>query len=539
MNQQNYERRLGIVVSGSSNKGLEVRLDSSASVEDMAVGRYVTIEGQRRRFFGMITDVSLGVIDQKLTVTPPDVSDPFIAEVLAGTSTYGMLHVLPMLTIGGDVTSLIEGPQPVKTVPSHFSAVNLASQQDVELVFGSEDERKFYIGTPLDMETKICLNLEELVKRSNGIFGKSGTGKTFLTRLLLIGMLQKGTAANLVFDMHSEYGWEGRSEEGRKVKALKQLFPEKVAVFTLDEESSRRRRVSTDFVVRIGYDEIEPEDIGLLRQTLNLTEASVQAVYQLAREFGDRRWIEATLGLEDGDETRQLLTRLSIHDSTYRNLRRGLETIRRLPFLLPHTPDNPVKRILEYLDRGINVVLEFGRYTDITAYILVANLITRRIHSQYRERMEKAIGEDIAPPRPLVITIEEAHKFLNPEVASQTIFGTIAREMRKYNVTLLVIDQRPSGIDDEVMSQIGTKITCLLDNDKDIDSVLAGVSGRSELKSVLSRLESRQQALIFGHAVPMPVVIRTREYGSAESYKSFIPSEQIGKAEKDIEELWE
>jgi len=535
-------QRLGIVVSGSLNKGVEVRLDSSASVEDMAVGRYITIEGEKQRFFGMITDVSLGVIDQKLTLTPPDVSDPFMAEVLAGTSTYGTLHVLPMLTIGGDVASLIEGPQPVKTVPSHFSTVNLASQRDVELVFGSEDEKKFFIGTPLDMETKVCLNLEELVKRSNGIFGKSGTGKTFLTRLLLIGMLQKGTAVNLVFDMHSEYGWEGRSEEGRKVKALKQLFPSKVAVFTLDEESSRRRRVSTDFVVRIGYDEIEPEDMALLRQTLNLTEASVQAIYQLAREFGDKKWIEATLGLEDGDETKQLLTRLSIHDSTYRNLRRGLETIRRLPFLESHAPDNPVRRILEYLDQGINVVLEFGRYTDITAYILVANLLTRRIHAQYREGMEKALGEGIAPPRPLVITIEEAHKFLNPEVASQTIFGTIAREMRKYNVTLLVIDQRPSGIDDEVMSQIGTKITCLLDNDRDIDSVLAGVSGKSELKSVLSRLESRQQALIFGHAVPMPVVVRTREYGSAESYKDFIPSEEAEirkQAEKDIEELWE
>jgi hypothetical protein len=392
------------------------------------------------------------------------------------------------------------------------------------------------------METKICLDLAELVKRSNGVFGKSGTGKTFLTRLLLIGMLQKGKAVNLVFDMHSEYGWEGRSEQGRKVKALKQLFPEKVAVFTLDEESSRRRRVSTDFVVRIGYDEIEPEDIGLLRQTLNLTEASVEAVYQLARRFGEKRWVEATLALEEGEDTRELLTQLSIHESTYRNLRRGLETIRRLPFLLPHTPDNPVKRILEYLDRGINVVLEFGRYTDITAYILVANMITRRIHAQYRERMEKALGEDLAPPHPLVITIEEAHKFLNPEVASQTIFGTIAREMRKYNVTLLVIDQRPSGIDDEVMSQIGTKITCLLDNEKDVDSVLAGVSGKSELKSVLSRLESKQQALIFGHAVPMPVVVRTREYGSAESYRDLSPgtgAETQKKAEKDIEELWE
>ena len=49
-----------------------------------------------------------------------------------------------------------------------------------------------------------------------------------------------------------------------------------------------------------------------------------------------------------------------------------------------------------------------------------------------------------------MITIEEAHKFLSPGLAEQTIFGTIAREMRKYSVTLLVIDQRPSGIDPEI-----------------------------------------------------------------------------------------
>jgi len=531
-------QRLGMVVSGSLNKGVEVKLDSSASVEDMAVGRYVTIEGNKRRFFGMITDVSLGVTDQRLTLTPPDVSDPFIAEVLAGTATYGTLRVSPYLAIGGDVTSLIEGPQPVKTVPSHFSVVNLASDRDMELVFGKEDKERFWIGNPLDMETKLCLNLEEFVKRSNGIFGKSGTGKTFLTRMLLIGMLQKSTAVSLVFDMHSEYGWEGSSEQGRKVKALKQLFPSKVAVFTLDEENSRRRGVSTDFVVRIGYDEIEPEDIGLLRQLLNLTEPAVEAVYQLHRRFG-KNWLQGALDLKDSEETGALLKELSIHESTFQNLRRGLATIRRLPFIESHAPTNAVRSILEHLDRGINVVLEFGRYRDITAYVLVSNMLARRIYAQYQERMERAMGEDTAKPTPLVITIEEAHKFLNPEVSSQTIFGTIAREMRKYNVTLLVIDQRPSGIDSEVMSQIGTKITCLLDNERDIDSVLAGVSGKSELKSVLAKLAAKQQALIFGHAVPMPVTFQPREYGSAESYKGFIFSEEASRqAEKDIEELW-
>jgi len=508
----------------------------------MAVGRHVTIDGQKRRFYGMITDVSLEVTDQKLTIAPPDVADPFIAEVLAGTSTYGTLHVLPVLTIGSDDVSLIEGPQPVKTVPSHFSVVNLASDEDVELVFGKEDKERFWIGNPLDMETRLCLDLVEFVKRSNGIFGKSGTGKTFLTRMLLIGMLQKSRAVNLIFDMHNEYGWEGSSEGGeRKVKALKQLFPSKVAVFTLDEENSRRRGVSTDFVVRIGYDEIEPADITILRQTLNLTEQATEAVYRLRRKFG-KSWLQNTLDQRDSEETKNLLSELDIHESTFQNLRRGLATISRLSFIEPHAPVDSVKNILDHLDRGTNVVLEFGRYRDITAYILVANMLSRRIYAKYQERMERAMAEDTAKPTPLVITIEEAHKFLNPEVASQTIFGTIAREMRKYNVSLLVIDQRPSGIDEEVMSQMGTKITYLLDNERDIDSVLAGVSGKSALKSVLARLAPKQQALIFGHAVPMPVPFQPREYGSAQSYKDFTSTDQAEikeQAEKDIEELWE
>ena len=542
MNEESVQgERLGIVVGGSLTRGMEVKLDSATPIEEMAVGRYVVIEGQKSRFFGMITDVSLGTIDQQLAITPPDVTDPFIAEVIAGTSTYGKLQVTPMLTISGDAMSILEGPQPVKTVPAHFSAVREASEQDVELVFGREDERHFYVGTPLDMETKVCLNITEFVKRSNGVFGKSGTGKTFLTRLLLIGMVQKKAAANLIFDMHNEYGWEGTSEHMPNVKGLKQLFPSQVAVFALDEESARRRKVSTDYIVEIGYDEIEPEDIALLRETLNLTEPAMEAVYQLAREFGQQRWLEDFFSLSGGEETKDLLTRLNIHESSYRNLRRGLERLRRLPFLAPHARDNSVQRILEYLDRGMNVVLEFGRYTDVTVYVLVANFLTRRIYAQYRERTEKAMGENIAQPHPLVITIEEAHKFLNPSVAEQTIFGEIAREMRKYNVTLLVIDQRPSGIHDEVMSQIGTKATYLLDNEKDIDSVLMGVSGKGELKTVLSKLEAKQQALIFGHALPMPVVVKTREYGSAESYKELgfrDAAELKRKAEEEIKDLF-
>ncbi len=537
------EHKLGIVTSGSLATGLDVRLDPSISIEEMKVGQYVTICGDRCRFLGMITDIKLGAISPAFQETPPNVADPFIARVMAGTATYGIIHIAPTLVIGGEAASMLEGPQPVKTIPTHFSTVYLSSQRDIDIVFGEEDQQRFHVGNPLDMETKVCLNLAEFVKRSNGVFGKSGTGKTFLTRLLLIGMLQKGVAANLVFDMHSEYGWQGSSESSYKVKGLKQLFPAKVSVFTLDEESSRRRGVTTDGAVRIGWNEIEPEDIELLAATLNLTEPARQAVYQFGEAFGDAKWLQKALTLaRDGDDTKELLEKLHIADSTFRNLRRGLDGLKRLPFLVPEVTESVTEQILQRLERKNHVVIEFGRYDSLVAYMLVANMLTRRIYDRYREASEKAAGEDRPRPYPLVITIEEAHKFLDPQIANQTIFGTIAREMRKYNVTLLVVDQRPSGIDTEVMSQIGTKLTCLLDNERDIEAVLAGVPGKNELRAVLSRLESRQQALIFGHAVPMPVVIKTREYGSPESYRAFGAvgeAEMKTKAAKDKKDLWD
>jgi hypothetical protein len=219
------------------------------------------------------------------------------------------------------------------------------------------------------------------------------------------------------------------------------------------------------------------------------------------------------------EELEGALERGTIHGGTLGAIQRKLGMFRRFEFLQERVSEDPVRQILDFLDRGVNVTLEFGRYgNSLEAYLLVANYITRRIHTHYVRRKEEALGEQGKEPRPLVITIEEAHKFLDPSVARHTIFGTIARELRKYNVTLLIVDQRPSGIDPEVMSQIGTRVTCLLDDEADIRAVFSGVSGAGPLREVLARLDTSQQALIMGHAVPMPVVVRTRTYGTPEFY---------------------
>jgi DNA helicase HerA-like ATPase len=507
---------LGLVVDGSLSQGIEVRLDPDASIEDIKVGAFVTIQGQHSTFFGTVTDVTLGSTDPRLKHTPPQVDDALVLQVVSGTVAYGAISVLPNLVLPTVLGDAEQAPAAAKTIPPYFAPTYLASQRDVELVFGQEDQKHFWIGSPLDMEHKLCLNLDELVKRSIGVFGKSGTGKTFLTRLLLVGILQGGTASSLVFDMHSEYGWSGQdTDHNLQVKGLKQLFPSRVSTFTLDEESSRRRGSSPDEVATIGYEEIEPEDVELLRETFNLSDVAAAAAYNLQQHFG-RNWMGQFLEAPDINE---LARDLNVNVAALATLHNRLSRLRRYEFLKQGDRYNTAAKIIEHLERGQHVVLEFGRYgNDLTAYILVSNLLSRRIHQRYVELKEEAEGGRGKEPRPLIIVIEEAHKFLSPSVAPQTIFGIIARELRKYNVTLMVIDQRPSGIDEEVMSQLGTRLTCLLDNDRDIDAVLSGASGSRQLRGVLARLESKQQALIFGHAVPMPVVVHTRDYGTAESY---------------------
>ena len=513
-----YTKKLGVITGGSLTQGLSVRLTSADTVEDLAVGRYLTVQGDKKRFFCMLTDISLMVTDMHLMQSPPADRSSFEARVLADTQAYAQAQITPYLTRNGQGQI-----DPVKTVPPHFAMVSEATDEDIEVIFGKEDIKNsiFNIGNPLDMEVKLNLNLKAFAERSNGIFGKSGTGKTFLTRIVLSGLVQSNHCANLVFDMHNEYGWEGVSErdgQKSKVKGLKQLFPDKVSIFTLDINSSKNRGVPVDKEVKINSQYITATDISLLRGPFNLSDLAVTAAFQLEDRFG-KNWIEQALHLDDQiknteyDASLNPLTEFNIHQGTFGNLVRGLKDIMRLGFIDNKSQADSVNDILDVIQNGRSVVLEFGSYHDTKTYLLVANLLSRRIYERYQRQMEAHFGDQNKPePQPLCITIEEAHSFLTPALASQTIFGKIAREMRKYNASLLIIDQRPSEIDDEIMSQLGTRISCLLNDEKDVESVLSGASSKSELKKVLFRLSSRQQALIFGHAVPMPIAFTPRTY---------------------------
>ncbi|HNP69745.1 MAG TPA: ATP-binding protein [Kouleothrix sp.] len=526
--------RLGVITSGSLVEGLCARLEGRESVEDMRVGKFVVIKGEKNEFFSMITDVVLEATNQKVLADPPN-GDAFIHEVLAGTSTYGSITLKPMLMLPSDVN---QGLLPPKTIPRHFAQVLEAEEDDFKRVFGLEDSTHFEIGRPLDMDVPVCLDLERLVERSNGVFGKSGTGKSFLTRLLICGTIKARVASNLIFDMHSEYGWESTSEQGGFVKGLRQLFGGEVLVYSLDPATSRNRNVPLDAEVVIGLDQIEVEDVTLLQDELNLTSTAAESAYLLVDRFKES-WLRALLAM-DAEALNEFAESSGGHAGALSALKRKLEQVARKGFVKESAPAGVIDRMIDQLEHGRHVVLEFGRYSDTLSYMLTANVLTRRIRRRWVEKTEQYIRSKNAAdkPRQLMITIEEAHKFLNPAAAKQTIFGTIARELRKYSVTLLVVDQRPSSIDADVMSQIGSRVTALLNDEKDIDAVFTGVSGSASLKAVLASLDTRQQALVLGHAVPMPVVVRTRAY-DAEFYRAVgRPEVTRQQAQDAIDELF-
>ena len=505
--------RIGVVTSGSLLEGLTARLDDHYALEQLRVGQFVVVQGRQNRFFSLLTDVQLAATSPAILADPPGDDHPLLTEILAGRSTYGTFKITPQLMLPEDVSL---GLRPVKTIPAHFAPIYEASEDDFGLVFGAETGGNFQMGQPLDMDVPVCLDLHRFVERSNGVFGKSGTGKSFLTRLLLCGVIKQKIASNLIFDMHSEYGWSGTSEDKNlEVKGLRQLFGAQVLIYTLDAESSRQRKAPYDGEITISLDEIQVEDILLLQEVLNLNATAAESAYICVEKLG-KSWISKILTM-DTEALKEWSDQSGANMASISALRRKLIAVERLGFVSKNPNLSSITTLIDGLLAGKTVVLEFGKYHGDLAYMLVANILTRRIHNLWLEKMNQFQGSKNPADKPpqLMITIEEAHKFLNPAVARQTTFGTIARELRKYAVTLLVVDQRPSSIDTEVMSQLGSRITALLNDDKDIDAVFTGVSGSKGLKTVLSSLDSRQQAMILGHAVPMPVVIRTRAYDQA------------------------
>ncbi len=537
----NRKSSIGYVVGGSLKDSLSVRL--SVPPQQVQEGSFVVIESGDWRFYGLVTDLQLGATDPRFADEQSETRLPAgLASLLHGQTLFTNLQVLPVLMQetgpdpGSDAypawreahpdDSQLQ-PQPVKTVPSHHAPVRLSDAADVANIFGEPGGSNYIIGYTREQNHPVCIDLDKFVQRSSGIFGATGTGKSFLTRIILAGLIHYNKSSVLVFDMHNEYAYDDTaSDTGESIPGLHTKFPTRVRVVGLGSGTTIRDR-SPDFNLELAEKDIRPEDIEMLTRELNLRETTPATLEALWQSFGED-WFSAFKAMKSGkmiedengkkfpapDSVAYWANQAGVHPAAAEGLHAKLQRVFSRTYIHAQPASDGLSEIINHLKSGKHIVLSFGEFESDLDYLLVTNLLTRRIRAAWEGQTNRyrANPQKESEPRPLVIVVEEAHKLLNREMAAQTTFSTIAREMRKYYVTLLIIDQRPSQIYDEVMSQLGTRVSAWLGDEADIHAVLSGLAGRDALRGMLARLQPKEEVLLLGWGVKMPILVRSRRY---------------------------
>jgi hypothetical protein len=569
-NKSDFEevnKPIGYIVGGGLKANLQARLVVPA--QTVQEGAFVVVESRGWLFYGLVTDLQLGSTDPRFADEQTESRLPSqLAKLLHGQILYTNLEILTTLMMEQGPDPFEEPdlyqawfqnvldeqirPEPVKTVPQHHAQVRLARAGDIAEIFGKEGEKAFFrIGETIEGGHPVCVNLDKLVQRSSGIFGATGTGKSFLTRVILAGLIKRDKTAVLIFDMHNEYGPDDTaSDTGMRVLGLKGKFPAKVRMVGLGRGATIRGK-SPDYTLEIAESDITPGDVMMLSQELNLRETTPTTLEALRASFHDA-WFHAFKQMrtnaydfdEEGkrfpayDSVEAWANQVGVHPGAAEALHSKLRRLFNAPYIVEQLAANALQQMISNLDNGLHVVLSFGNYETDLDYLFVSNLLTRRIRDVWEERTNnfRSGHQGADEPRPLVIVVEEAHKLLNREMASQTTFSRIAREMRKYYVTLLIIDQRPSQIYDEVMSQLGTRITGWLGDSEDIQSVLTGLAGRDALRGMLAHLQPKEEVLMLGWGVPMPIVVHSRRYDEA-FWEEILTKKEKRSSDEILDEL--
>jgi len=140
-----------------------------------------------------------------------------------------------------------------------------------------------------------------------------------------------------------------------------------------------------------------------------------------------------------------------------------------------------------------------------------------RLILEFLQRLGEQGGEDARGSLPVVLVLEEAQNYIqhprsaDEESISRLVFERIAREGRKYGLSLVVASQRPSELSKTVMSQCNSFIVHRLQNPEDLryfKEIVPGIYG--PLLDQIPAL-APQTALVLGECVPAPALVRIRE----------------------------
>ena len=447
----------------------------------------------------------------------------------------------------------------INQYPNVGDFVHLAIESDLKRIYEFRGHGHVSIGTLSSAESipaKIGLN--ELVTRHSAVLGSTGSGKSTTISSLLRTITSSGEqgkpypgARVMVLDVHGEYSvplgdvaevfsvdpqgqqrklnipyWAldtgdlldfltGKLDENREA-----AFTDKIFELKLASHDTQQFRGLSDSSITADT----PIPFSLQRLWYDLMNFEVMTFEGPARDHpaildaGDPKTLTAPRYKRHGlGSTGPFLNQQALGILRPLNLLRSRMLDRRYHFLLEPGPWDP--DLNGDSEEDLDTLLHGWLGNDKPITILDLSGVPSTILPQLVGSILKIVYEALfwsrehpegGVKRPLLVVMEEAHRYLSTSdygLASE-VTQRIAKEGRKYGVGAMVISQRPSEVDETVLSQCGTFFAMRLSNPEDRARVRSTLpDGLSGLLDVLPILRTGE-AIVSGEAAKLPMRCR-------------------------------
>jgi uncharacterized protein len=393
----------------------------------------------------------------------------------------------------------------VTRYPIPGSKVHPVSTDDLRAVFAASEEAHIEIGTvyPTD-DIRGALYVDPMLGKHFAVLGSTGTGKSTSVSLILHRISQLSPEGHIVMiDPHGEYSaaFKGCGElfnvDNLQLPYWLMNFDEHCEVMLTTHGAERQR------------------DADILAKSLLAARTKGKDMSQYGKVTVDSPipYLLADLNTIIVNEMGKL--ERAGDTLPYQRLKTKLDELRADPrytfmfsgMLVSDSMPGLLAKLFRLPSHGkpISIVDVSGVPSEITS--VVVSVLARMV-------FDYAIWSRTEAQRPLLLVCEEAHRYVPKDESSETgqavrrILERIAKEGRKYGVSLGLITQRPSDLAEGVLSQCGTIISMRLNNDRDQACVRAAMpEGARGFLDAIPALRNRE-CIVCGEGVAIPLRVR-------------------------------
>ncbi|MGJ3647584.1 ATP-binding protein [Sphingomonas sp. GlSt437] len=389
----------------------------------------------------------------------------------------------------------------VTRYPTPGAGVFPVSSADLKQVYAADDRAYIEIGAVYPTtDIRAALYVDALLGKHFALLGSTGTGKSTSAALILHRICELAPQGHVVMvDPHGEYG-AAFATNGERYDVGNLAMPywlmnfeEHCEVFVT--ASGAERQVDADILAKCL---LMARSKGRLGQEITKLTVDAPVPYLLSDLVN---FIQLEMGKLDraGDTAPYLRLKTKIDeiraDPRYAFMFSGM--------LVADTMAAFIQRMFRLPGDGkpISIIDVSGVPSEITSVVVA--VLSRMV-------FDFAIWSRNEPKRPILLVCEEAHRYIPSEANADKssvgrILGRIAKEGRKYGVSLGLITQRPSDLAEGVLSQCGTIIAMRLNNDRDQAFVRAAMpEGARGFLDSIPALRNRE-CIICGEGVAIPI----------------------------------